>query len=71
MSTQSEKNQQCCPPFEPAPWQDKTIEWSNKRFIKDHVSTFFFMPIKFGKVMKRLDEKVRNAGATVPDWLCL
>ena len=30
-----------------------------------------FMPIGFGKVMKRLDEKVRAAQATMPDWLCL
>jgi hypothetical protein len=29
------------------------------------------MPMNFGKVMKRLDEKVRNVQATIPDWLCL
>ncbi len=29
------------------------------------------MPIGFGKVMQRLNEKVSNAGATMPDWLCL
>ncbi len=30
-----------------------------------------YMPIGFGKVMKRLDQKVRDAEATMPDWLCL
>lgn len=71
MSNQSEQNQSCCPPFEPAPWQDKTIEWNDKKFIKDHVCTFFYIPISVGKVMKRLDKKVKDAGATVTDWLCL
>jgi len=30
-----------------------------------------FMPIGFGKVMKRLNEKVNAAGAVMPEWLCL
>jgi len=71
MTNQSEQNLQCCPQFEPAPWHDKTIEWNNKRFIKDRICTFFFMPVNFGKVMKRLDKKVKSANAAVPDWLCL
>lgn len=61
----------CCPPFDPALWDDKVLEWQNKLFIKDKVFTFMFMPIGFGKVMKRLDEKVRAAEATMPDYLCL
>lgn len=61
----------CCPPFDPAQWDDKTLEWYNKPFIKDKVFTFMFMPVGFGKVMKRLDEKVRAAEAIMPDYLCL
>jgi len=71
MSTQSAPTSSCCPQFDPAPWQNKTFEWSNKKFIKDHVCTFFFMPVCFGKVMKRLEKNVKKAGADVPDWLCL
>ena len=29
------------------------------------------MPLNFGKVMQKLDEQVRQAGAEIPDWLCL
>ena len=29
------------------------------------------MPFGFGKVMRALDRQVRNAGATMPDRLCL
>ncbi|HBL76867.1 MAG: hypothetical protein A2W90_22845 [Bacteroidetes bacterium GWF2_42_66] len=61
----------CCPEFDPAPWENKLFVWENKRFIKDHVSTLFYMPLNFGGAMKRLDKKVREAEATMPDWLCL
>ncbi|WMW23004.1 hypothetical protein RE476_04025 [Methanolobus mangrovi] len=63
--------EECCPKFDPMPWDGKIIEWENKRFIKDKVLTLFYMPINFGGVMKRLDRKVREAGATIPDYLCL
>jgi hypothetical protein len=71
MATHDEQNSVCCPPFDPQPWDDKIIEWNNKKFIKDSVFTFFYMPLNFGKVMKRLDAKVRNAQAIIPDSLCL
>jgi hypothetical protein len=62
---------ECCPKFDPAPWDGKSIEWYNKPFIKDHVRTFFYMPLNFGKVMVRINQKVEKAGANIPDWLCL
>ena len=71
MSSDNSQNQTCCPKFEPAPWDGKLLQWDDKKFIKDKVFTLFYMPMTFGKVMKRLDEKVRKAGATMPDWLCL
>ena len=30
-----------------------------------------FIPINFGAAMTRLDKKVREAGAEMPDFLCL
>jgi hypothetical protein len=45
--------------------------WENKTFIRDKVATFLYMPLNFGGVMRRLDKKVRQAGAMVPDYLCL
>jgi len=68
---ESQKEQECCPKFDPQPWDDKTFEWKNKKFVKDRVFTLFFMPINFGQVMRRLDAKVTSAKATIPDWLCL
>ena len=71
MSKNTNSEEICCPKFEPSLWDDKTFEWKNKFFIKDKVCTIFYMPLNFGKVMKRLDEKVRKSNATMPDWLCL
>jgi endo-beta-N-acetylglucosaminidase D len=61
----------CCPKPDPAAWDGKVLEWNNKKFIKDHVFTFFFMPINFGSVMERVTKKVEAADATMPDYLCL
>ena len=71
MTTEHQDPSICCPEFDPAPWQDKHVAWENKKFIRDKVCTLYYMPMNFGKVMKRLDEKVRKAEATMPDFLCL
>jgi hypothetical protein len=71
MTTKTESSSTCCPEFNPMPWDDKTLEWNNRKFIRDKVFTIFNIPVNFGKVMKKLDEKVREAGASMPDWLCL
>ena len=70
MNNQAE-NPECCPEFDPAPWDDKLFTWYNKKFIKDKVFTIFYMPVNFGSVMKRLNRTVEKAGAKIPDWLCL
>jgi hypothetical protein len=61
----------CCPKFDPAPWNEKTFEWDNKKFIKDKVFTLFYMPMNFGSVITRMIGKVEKAGVKVSDWLCL
>lgn len=71
MTSSSESNFDCCPEFDPAPWDDKTFIWDRKLFIKDKVCTLFYMPMNFGSVMKRLDRKIKAAGAIIPDWICL
>ncbi len=58
---------ECCPPFDPVPWDDKVFEWKDKRFVADKVCTIFFMPLNFGPVMRRADAKVRAAGARFLD----
>ncbi|MFA5102703.1 MAG: hydrolase [Candidatus Thermoplasmatota archaeon] len=62
---------ECCPKFDPTPWDGRFFEWSKKKFIKEAVSTFLHMPLNFGGMMKKLDEKVQNAQATISDGMCL
>jgi hypothetical protein len=65
------EEQECCPPFDPAPWNDQIIVWENKKFIREKVRTFFFMPLNFGSVMKRVFAEVMAAGASFQDNLGL
>lgn len=67
-----EKNENiCCPQFNPELWDGKVFDWSNKRFIKDRVRTFFYMPLNFGGVIKRMMEKIEKSSANSPDWMGL
>lgn len=67
MTTSADSKPECCPEFDPKPWDDQLFIWDNKKFIKDRVCTLFYMPVNFGRVMKRLDKKITEAGATMPD----
>jgi hypothetical protein len=39
----------------------KVFEWKNKRFFGDSVTTQFYMPLNFGEVIMRMNEKVARA----------
>ncbi len=67
----SDQNEECCPKFDPVPWDGKVLEWGNKKFIKGKVFTLFFMPVNFGSVIVKLMAKVKDAGAGTPENLCL
>lgn len=55
MDNQTIQSTGCCEPFDPDPWQEKEIVWSNKLFVKDHVTNFFHIPLNFGqKVVKNM-----------------
>jgi len=71
MKTQSEEETICCPKFDPAPWDQKILQWENKKFVKDRVFTLFYMPLNFGRVMKRFGKSLATARAEMPDYLCL
>jgi len=61
----------CCPRFNPEPWQDKVFDWNDKKFVKDKVFTFFFVPLNFGKVIMRVMKKIEMCGANAQDWMGL
>lgn len=69
--TNKNQSTECCPKVDPAPWDGKTFEWKDKKFIKDKVFTLFYMPMNFGAVIKRMTAQVEKMGAVMPGCLCL
>jgi len=67
----SKSQTECCPKFDPEPWDGVVIEWENKRFIKEKVCTFFYMPLNFGGVMKKISKKLEQSGISMTNSMCL
>lgn len=65
MKNQSMEPTQCCPQFDPVPWDGKEIIWQDKLFIKDTMRQFLHMPLPgvFGKTVTRMWKKIEDAGA--------
>jgi hypothetical protein len=63
--------EECCPKFDPKPWDGKIFEWRDKKFIKEKVFTIFHIPINFGGVMKKVMKKIDSANAECVDWMGL
>lgn len=61
MNTQN--SDECCPKFNPAPWDEKEITWQNKRFLQDRVTSIFHIPLNYGAVMTRCEKAIREADA--------
>ena len=68
MSNTTEK---CCPQFDPDPWDEKLINWENKRFVKDRVRSLFHIPLNFGSVMKRNAALIEAADAAPEETVVL
>jgi hypothetical protein len=66
--TKNDGEKQCCPKFDPEPWQDKEITWENKLFVKDTVRQFMHMPLPrlLVKTVGSMWKKIEEAGAS-PD----
>jgi hypothetical protein len=62
---------ECCPQFNPAPWDGKQITWSQRKFIKDRVTSFFHIPLNYGAVMARNLAAIEEAGALAKPRLIL
>ena len=62
---------ECCPKFDPTPWQDKVIIWDKKTFLQDRVRSFLHIPLNFGAVMKRNMAAIEAAGAKPDEMMVL
>ncbi len=71
MTKQTIKPTGCCEPFNPEPWQDKKIVWKDKIFVKDHIISFFHIPLNMGKKIIKNIELIEKANAKAPYQLML
>jgi hypothetical protein len=62
---------ECCPEFDPGPWQERWITLDGKQFVKDRVRSCLHIPLNFGAVMVRNMAAIRKAGAEKKDMLLL
>jgi len=56
----------CCPVPNVEDWDESSVTWQNKKFIKDSTFNLFHMPLNMGRVMKRMWAKVQQAEAAPP-----
>lgn len=64
-------NEQCCPKFDPAPWDEKEIKWNEKLFLKDHFMSCMHIPLNLKQKILFNTKLIADAGAVSPDWLML
>jgi hypothetical protein len=58
----------CCPKFDPDQFDEEIeITWSEKDFIKDKTFCFFYIPLNFPGLMKRVEAKLDAASARPED----
>jgi hypothetical protein len=56
-------SKECCPRFNPEPWDEKELVWEDKKFVKDRVRNFFHMPLNFSAVMRKNVDLIEKADA--------
>jgi hypothetical protein len=62
---------ECCPRFDPDPWDEKVVTWDKKLFLRDRVRSFLHIPLNFGAVMKRNMTAIEAAGAALDETIVL
>jgi hypothetical protein len=65
------KTDECCPQFDPKPWDGATLTWEGKRFVKDQVISFLHIPLNYGSVMTRTLAAIEAAGAAPANRIIL
>ncbi len=73
--TDHSHDQECCPVFDPAPWDHKTHDWIEKPFIMKAIPQFLHIPLPFtyAKTLGSMWETAKNDGAApeIKDFLLL
>lgn len=74
--SRKENPEECCPVFDPDPWDDKVHLWENKHFIMDTIPEFLHIPLSqsyYSRVVSRMWKMAVESGAApeMKDFLLL
>jgi hypothetical protein len=67
----NDKTAECCPRFDPKPWDGATLTWEGRRFAKYRVVSFLHFPLNYGAVMTRALAEIEAAGAMTENRIIL
>ena len=67
----SDETVECCPQFDPGPWDEKELIWTDRKFVKDRVRSFLHIPLNFRSVMRRNIRWIEAAGAKSDEMIVL
>ncbi|MFH0755551.1 MAG: hydrolase [bacterium] len=62
---------ECCPKFNPEPWDEKEITWQDKLFVKDSVKSFFHIPLNINNIITKNMKKIEEINAIDSEFLML
>lgn len=60
-----------CELIDPGSWEDKELNWKDKLFVKDHVTSVFHVPLNYGAKMDANMARIKAAGAELKPPLVL
>ena len=61
----------CCPPFDPSLWDEREVVWQERPFVKEHIHSFFHVPLDMERKVVRANERIEAAGARPAQGLML
>ncbi len=61
----------CCARLDHSTWDEKTLTWEDKPFLRDRIHSFLHIPLNFGSVVTRGNAMIERASAYPADPLCL
>lgn len=61
----------CCALIKPEEWDDRTITFENKLFVRVRSRSLFHIPLNLGKVMTVAQKKIHDAAAEAEEYLTL
>jgi len=67
----TEPTKECCPRFDPAPWDGTEVTWESRPFVRERVRCLFHIPLNFGGIMVRTLARAEAAKVVDPNMVVL